>query len=76
VKVIEDDYDAECRYDRAPVGAMQALAPDRVIYLGTSIMDQIAFGQMLASGDYDRHLRQMRRDPRPGGERARLMARC
>ncbi len=29
--------------------------------LGTSIMDQIAFGQLLASGDYDRHLRQMRR---------------
>lgn len=94
--VIEDDYDAEYRYDRAPVGAMQALAPDRVVCLGTtsktlapalrlgwmvlpvdlvdlaikykmaadlgtSIMDQIAFGQMLASGDYDRHLRQMRR---------------
>lgn len=94
--IIEDDYDAEYRYDRAPVGAMQALAPDRVIYLGTtskvlapalrlgwmvlptelislvikykmaadlgtSIMDQLAFGQLLTSGDYDRHLRQMRR---------------
>jgi GntR family transcriptional regulator / MocR family aminotransferase len=33
--VIEDDYDAEFRYDRAPLGAMQGLAPDRVIYLGT-----------------------------------------
>jgi GntR family transcriptional regulator/MocR family aminotransferase len=33
--VIEDDYDAEFRYDRAPLGAMQGLAPDRVIYTGT-----------------------------------------
>jgi GntR family transcriptional regulator / MocR family aminotransferase len=34
--VIEDDYDAEFRYDRAPVGALQGLAPDRVAYLGTT----------------------------------------
>jgi GntR family transcriptional regulator/MocR family aminotransferase len=33
--VIEDDYDAEFRYDRSPVGALQALAPDRVALLGT-----------------------------------------
>jgi GntR family transcriptional regulator/MocR family aminotransferase len=33
--VIEDDYDAEFRYDRAPLGALQGLAPDRVAYLGT-----------------------------------------
>ena len=33
--VIEDDYDAEYRYDRHPVGAMQGLDPDRVIYSGT-----------------------------------------
>jgi GntR family transcriptional regulator/MocR family aminotransferase len=32
--VIEDDYDAEFRYDRAPVGALQGLAPDRVAYAG------------------------------------------
>jgi GntR family transcriptional regulator/MocR family aminotransferase len=34
--VIEDDYDGEFRYDRQPVGAMQALAPDRVVYAGTA----------------------------------------
>ncbi len=34
--VIEDDYDGEFRYDRQPVGAMQALAPDHVIYAGTA----------------------------------------
>jgi GntR family transcriptional regulator/MocR family aminotransferase len=33
---IEDDYDAEYRYDRAPVGALQGLEPDRVIYAGTA----------------------------------------
>jgi GntR family transcriptional regulator/MocR family aminotransferase len=94
--VIEDDYDAEYRYDRAPVGALQGIAPDRVVYVGStsktlapglrigwvvlpahlvrpitfskgladtgsSVMDQVAFAQLLTSGDYDRHLRQMRR---------------
>ena len=34
--VIEDDYDAEYRYDREPIGAMQGLAPDRVVYAGTA----------------------------------------
>ncbi|HEY3748599.1 MAG TPA: PLP-dependent aminotransferase family protein [Pseudonocardiaceae bacterium] len=34
--VIEDDYDGEFRYDRHPVGALQALAPDHVIYAGTA----------------------------------------
>jgi GntR family transcriptional regulator / MocR family aminotransferase len=34
--VIEDDYDAEYRYDRRPVGTLQGVAPDRVIYCGTT----------------------------------------
>ncbi len=34
--VIEDDYDAEYRYDRAPVGALQGLAPEHVIYAGSA----------------------------------------
>ncbi|MBA3671460.1 MAG: PLP-dependent aminotransferase family protein [Gemmatimonadaceae bacterium] len=33
---IEDDYDAEYRYDRAPVGALQSLDPDRIVYAGTT----------------------------------------
>jgi GntR family transcriptional regulator/MocR family aminotransferase len=33
--VLEDDYDAEYRYDRPPVGAVQGLAPDRVVYAGS-----------------------------------------
>jgi len=94
--VIEDDYDAEYRYDRAPLGSLQGIAPERVVYVGStsktlapglrigwmvlpaqlveaavmakgladtgsSVMDQIAFAQLLSSGRYDRHLRQMRR---------------
>lgn len=34
--VIEDDYDGEFRYGRQPVGAMQALAPEHVVYAGTA----------------------------------------
>ena len=34
--IVEDDYDAEYRYDRAPIGALQGLAPERVIYAGTA----------------------------------------
>ena len=34
--VVEDDYDAEYRYDREPVGALQGLAPERVVYAGTA----------------------------------------
>lgn len=33
--ILEDDYDAEFRYDRQPVGALQGLAPDRVVALGS-----------------------------------------
>jgi GntR family transcriptional regulator/MocR family aminotransferase len=32
---IEDDYDAEYRYDRAAVGALQGLDPDLVVYAGS-----------------------------------------
>jgi GntR family transcriptional regulator / MocR family aminotransferase len=32
---IEDDYDAEFRYDRAAVGALQGLEPEHVVYAGT-----------------------------------------
>jgi GntR family transcriptional regulator / MocR family aminotransferase len=34
--IIEDDYDAEYRYDRAPVPAMAAAAPGHVAYAGTT----------------------------------------
>jgi GntR family transcriptional regulator/MocR family aminotransferase len=33
--VLEDDYDGEFRYDRKPVGAVQGLDPERVVYIGS-----------------------------------------
>ncbi|WP_131740741.1 MocR-like pyridoxine biosynthesis transcription factor PdxR [Actinomadura roseirufa] len=33
--IIEDDYDAEFRYDREPVGCLQGVEPDRVVLLGS-----------------------------------------
>lgn len=33
--IIEDDYDAELRFDRRPVPALQALAPDSVALVGS-----------------------------------------
>jgi GntR family transcriptional regulator/MocR family aminotransferase len=41
--VVEDDYDAEFRYDGAPLPALQGLAQTRVLYVGT-------FSKTLAPG--------------------------
>ncbi|OKI29221.1 PLP-dependent aminotransferase family protein [Streptomyces sp. CB03911] len=93
--VVEDDYDAEFRYDREPVGCLQGLAPDLVIHLGslskslapglrlgwallppalapdfhhakqyadlgTGVIEQLAFAELLSGGGYHRHLRTVR----------------
>ncbi|BBJ47327.1 GntR family transcriptional regulator [Streptomyces antimycoticus] len=34
--ILEDDYDGEFRYDREPVGALQGLDPERVVYCGSA----------------------------------------
>ncbi|MEU9982110.1 PLP-dependent aminotransferase family protein [Streptomyces sp. NPDC050856] len=94
--VLEDDYDGEFRYDREPVGAVQGLDPDHVVYLGsaskslspairlgwlvlpphlvdgvlaakgmreawTGVTDQLALAEFIESGQYDKHIRRMRR---------------
>ena len=93
--VIEDDYDSEYRYDRTPVGALQGMAPDRVVYAGSAsktlapglrlgwfvmpghlaepmaeakiaadrgspALEQLALADLIARGEFDRHLRRMR----------------
>jgi GntR family transcriptional regulator/MocR family aminotransferase len=52
--VIEDDYDAEFRYDREPVGALQGLAADRVVAIGTvskSLAPALRLGWLLCPQD-------------------------
>ncbi len=44
--IVEDDYDAEFRYDRTPVGALQGLGPDVVLY-GGSVSKTLAPGLRL-----------------------------
>ena len=34
--IVEDDFDAEYRYDGSGLGALQGLAPDRVAYIGSA----------------------------------------
>jgi len=48
--VIEDDYDAELRYDRTPIGALQSLDPDRVAFVGTVTKEPRARSQARLDG--------------------------
>lgn len=61
--VIEDDYDGEYRYDRQPVGALQALDPDHVVYLGTtskSLAPALRLGWLVAPPQLLRELVEAR----------------
>jgi GntR family transcriptional regulator/MocR family aminotransferase len=49
--ILEDDYDAEFRYDRQPLGSLQGLSPERVIALGSvskTIAPAMRLGWVLA----------------------------
>jgi GntR family transcriptional regulator/MocR family aminotransferase len=51
--IIEDDYDGEFRYDRQPIGALQYLDPEHVIYVGTaskSLAPGLRLGWLSAPG--------------------------
>ncbi len=62
--LVEDDYDAEFRYDRAPVGALQAQAPDRVAHLGTvskTLAPALRLGWLVLAPDLARAVAARRR---------------
>ncbi|QOV39068.1 PLP-dependent aminotransferase family protein [Streptomyces ferrugineus] len=53
--VLEDDYDGEFRYDRKPVGAVQGLDPERVIFIGSvskSLSPAVRLGWMVLPERY------------------------
>jgi GntR family transcriptional regulator/MocR family aminotransferase len=52
--ILEDDYDGEYRFDRDPVGALQALAPARVTYMGSAsktLAPALRLGWMVVAPD-------------------------
>ncbi|MDX2969164.1 MocR-like pyridoxine biosynthesis transcription factor PdxR [Kribbella solani] len=53
--ILEDDYDAEHRYDRPPVPALRAMLGDQVIYVGSVsklLAPALRIGWMLAPAQY------------------------
>jgi GntR family transcriptional regulator / MocR family aminotransferase len=105
--IIEDDYDAEYRYDRAPVPALQASAPGHVAYagstsktlapgmrlgwlvppgrlredlieakraadLGSPALPQLVLAHLIATGELEHHIRQVRKRQR--GRRDALLS--
>ncbi|MCP9967012.1 PLP-dependent aminotransferase family protein [Actinomadura madurae] len=61
--ILEDDYDAEFRYDRDPVGCLQGVDPDRVVLLGSvskSLAPALRLGWAVAAPSVAERLRDHR----------------
>ncbi|GAA2075220.1 PLP-dependent aminotransferase family protein [Actinomadura alba] len=68
--VIEDDYDAEFRYDREPVGCVQGIAPDRVVLTGSvskSLAPALRLGWVVAPRALAERVRSYRAGTDLGG---------
>ncbi|MEV0286258.1 MULTISPECIES: PLP-dependent aminotransferase family protein [unclassified Kribbella] len=62
--IMEDDYDAEHRYDRPPVPALRAMLADQVIYAGSVsklLAPSLRIGWMLPPASYKDDLIDMKR---------------
>ena len=61
--IVEDDYDSEYRYDRTPLGAIQGVAPDHVLLIGTvskSLAPALRLGWMVVPRSWAADLRRAR----------------
>lgn len=62
--IVEDDYDAEFRYDVAPLPALHGLDPERVILLGTlakTLTPDLGIGWIVAPPEQASRLADLRR---------------
>ncbi|MEU9118377.1 PLP-dependent aminotransferase family protein [Streptomyces sp. NPDC048506] len=62
--IVEDDYDAEHRYDRAPVPALRSLLPEQVCYAGSVsklLAPALRVGWLLAPAGYREALADAKR---------------
>jgi len=62
--IIEDDYDAEHRYDRPPVPALQGLAPESVVHTGSvskTLAPALRLGWLVAPSELRQSLADAKR---------------